>query len=405
VKGKGPTFARASVERRIKVQKTTCELISSIYKYSIKITAIIIMGQTRPPHLSLQQHKLGRPSPASKRAARHLESLAPSLGLGSGRFNAETLTSFCSAAGAMRAITGAVTSSQPCNLRKAARILSIFSESAASNLPSDCTTYVSAAADAASDHHNFLCGLVTDLGPHAYEGLVEGARERQVVVLDEVPAGGPHGSIEEVEVAVPADEKKGKKRTKEEVPHEDKAVAGVASHIPASPEIISEQRRKKKEKHSNKELLSVVKQEPDLVVEEGGGSERKKKKNKKEKHSDKEVASIVKQEPDVFVEEQLGREKKGKKKKENVVEVKGQIVSNGAVEQRFADGDKRRKRKLLSKVEGDPKGVKEEKMTSDGDLNSEMKKQKKRGRGDDGDSVQEQGEHKKEKKQRKESWV
>jgi hypothetical protein len=312
----------------------------------------------------------------------------------------------------MRAITGAVTSSQPCNLRKAARILSVFSEAAASYLPSDCTTYVSAAAEAASDHHNFLCGLVTDLGPHVFEGLVEGATERQGGGLDEVLAGGPHGSIEEAEVAVPADEKKSKKRKKEEEPHDYKAVAGVASHTPASPETISEQ-RKKKEKHSNKELLSVVKQEPDLVVEEGGGSERKKKKNKKEKHSDKEVASIVKQEPDLFVEEALESEKKGKKKKEkdhvnleeNVVEVKGQIVNNGVVEQGVADGDNKRKRKHHSKEEGDPNGVKAEKMASDGDLNSEKKKQKKRGRGDDDDNVQEQGEHKKKKKkkQRKES--
>jgi hypothetical protein len=53
----------------------------------------------------------------------------------------------------MRAITGAVLSSKPCSLAKAARILDLFADSAASNLPSsDAATYLHTAADATKNH-------------------------------------------------------------------------------------------------------------------------------------------------------------------------------------------------------------------------------------------------------------
>ncbi|KAK3159880.1 hypothetical protein QOZ80_1BG0052220 [Eleusine coracana subsp. coracana] len=315
----------------------------------------------------------------------------------------------------MRAITGSIVSSEHCPLLEAHHMLRRMCRSADTYLSSsDCLTYVYTLDEAIREQIKFVRRLGRQHGAaghdaRGYEGPVEGEGERWGGENNRDMVVHLHGSVEGAKVAVAADEKKSKKRKKVEDTHEDKA-AGVPSHAPASPEILFEQRRKK-EKHPSRELFSVVKQEPDLVVEEDVGTERKKK--KKEKHSDTQLAIVVKQEPGLVVEEELGSEKKSTKKKEmarvkleeQMVEVKGQIVSNGVAEQGgVADGEKRRKKKKHSEEEGNSKGVKqEEKLVADCDLDSEKKKKKKkRGRGDNDDNIQEQGDHKK-KKQRKES--
>lgn len=277
----------------------------------------------------------------------------------------------------MRAITGAVVSSRPCSLTEAHKFLNDLCSAPDSYLASsDCAAYVLALDDAIREQHRFLrrCGpaqkqqSAADLDADGYQRK----RERQGGEKDR--GGGPHGFVEEAKVGFADGEKKSKKRKKVEEPRVDKSVVGIGSHIPASPEILSEQRGTKKGKHSSKELLSIVKQEPDLVLEEELGSE-KKGKNKKEK---------------VRV-----------KLEEDVVEVKGQIVNNGVSDQGgTANREKERKKKKHSEEKGYLKGVKHnDKMSPDSDLNSERKKKdKKRGRGDD--DVQEHGDHKK-KKQRK----
>ncbi|XP_062206480.1 H/ACA ribonucleoprotein complex subunit 4-like [Phragmites australis] len=280
----------------------------------------------------------------------------------------------------MRAITGAVVSSKPCSLAKAARILALFADSAASHLPSsDCATYLRTAADATTHHHLFRRDLrssyqhgANNLDAHDYEVLEserknqDGGRNRDTAV----PAGGTHDSAAETELEIASGEKKikkRKKRKKKEDPHEDIPVPGVASHSTAS--------------HWNKEIVSDVKQEAGLVAEEELGSEKKKGKKKKEKDH-------VKLEEDVV----------------DVKEAKGQIVNNGAAEQGIAVGEKKRKKKRYAEEEGDTKDVKEknEKMVTDGDLDNDKKRKKKRGRGDHDDNGQEQAEHTK-KKQRKQS--
>jgi hypothetical protein len=92
---------------------------------------------------------------------------------------AKTLTPQPTSLSAAGAITGAIISSNPCVLRLAAVILTRFSDTAASHLPtSDCATYVRVAADAATNHHRYCHRLAANLDTHVFEGLPEGERER-----------------------------------------------------------------------------------------------------------------------------------------------------------------------------------------------------------------------------------
>lgn len=84
------------------------------------------------------------------------------------------------------------------------------------------------------------------------DGEVQGKEKNRGAVA---PIGGPCGSVEEEEeVAVATDDNESKKRKMEEDTYtsDDKAVAAVAPHSLASPEIQIEQRKKRKE--------------PDLIV-------------------------------------------------------------------------------------------------------------------------------------------
>ncbi|RLN22782.1 G patch domain-containing protein 4 [Panicum miliaceum] len=276
----------------------------------------------------------------------------------------------------MRAITGAVVSSEPCPLPKAFCILKRFYNSAAPNLPSaDCATYLHTVAEATREHGLLRRGLhanlqqgASNLEAYDYEGERKHQdRERKGDAA--VPTGGSNrDSAAEVELDAAAGEKKSKKKKNKEDRQQGRAVAGVESHTPSSPEIVKE---KRKEKHSIKEI-------------------------------------IASQEP---VDEELLSEKKSKKKKEKVRvkleeevrdanEVGGKIVNDGGLEQNVAGGEKKRKKKK-SEEEVNSKDVKqEEKMVSDGDLDSEKKRKKKRGRGDNDDNMLDQVEHTK-KKQRK----
>ncbi|KAJ1291863.1 hypothetical protein BS78_02G348900 [Paspalum vaginatum] len=284
----------------------------------------------------------------------------------------------------MRAITGAIVSSKPCSLAKAACVLERFSDSATSHLPSsDCAAYLRTAAEAASQHNLFRRdlrarlqqGAAANLDAHGHERPVEGDRKRQDREREggvAVPAGGSHrDSAARAEPEVASGEGKGKKKVKREDPQEDRAVAD--SHIPSSPVILSE-KRKKKEKHPDQETVVHVKLEPGLVVEEELGSEKKRKKKKEKDHVKLE------EEEDV-----------------NAVGGKIVVVDGGAGEQMVSGGEKKRKRKNHEKA------VKEEKaMVADGDLDTDEKnRRKKRGRGDHDDNAIEQVEHT--KKQRKQS--
>ncbi|OEL25283.1 hypothetical protein BAE44_0013699 [Dichanthelium oligosanthes] len=283
----------------------------------------------------------------------------------------------------MRAITGAVISSKPCSLAKAFRILNGFYNSAASDLPSaDCATYLLTAVDATKDHELFRRGLranqqqaAANLEAHDYEGEVKHQdRERKGDMA--VPTRGSHrDSAAEVELDVAAGEKKSKKKKNKEDRQEGRAVAGVESHIPSSPEITTEKR--KKQKHSIQENIVDVKQEPDLVAEEELVSEKKSKKKK-----EKDPVKV-------------------KKEARDVDEVGGKIAKDGRLEQNVAGGQKKSKKKKHEEEEVNSKSVKqEEKMVCDGDLGSENKRKKKRGRGENADNALQQVEHTK-KKQRK----
>ncbi|OEL15132.1 hypothetical protein BAE44_0023848 [Dichanthelium oligosanthes] len=281
----------------------------------------------------------------------------------------------------MRAITGAVISSKPCSIAKAGIILCRFYDSAASYLPSaDCATYLLTAADATQDLKVFRRGLranqqqgAANLEVHDYyEGDIKHQdRERKGGMA--VPTRGSHrDSCAEVEIDVAAAEKKSKKKNQEDR-QEGRAVAGIESHIPSSTGITGQKR--KKEKHSIQEIIVNVKQEPDLVADEELASEKKSKK-KKEKHR-------------VKLEEEVRDVNLGLK-----------IVNDDRLGQNVAGGEKKRKKKKHEEEEVYSKNVKQEKMSSDGDLDSEKKRKKKRGRGDNNDNALEQVEQTK-KKQRK----
>ncbi|PUZ51584.1 hypothetical protein GQ55_6G199600 [Panicum hallii var. hallii] len=278
----------------------------------------------------------------------------------------------------MRAITGAVVSSKPCSLPKAVRILHHFYDSAASNLPSaDCATYLRTAAEATREHGLFRRGLranqqqgAANLEAYDYEGQRK-HQDRERKGDTAVPAGGSHrDSAAEVELDAAAGEKKSKKKKNKEDRQQVRAVAGVESHIPSSPEIGKE---KRKEKILIKEIIAHVKQEP---VDEELLSEKKSKK-KKEKGR-------------VKLEEEA----------RDVNEVGGKIVNDGGLEQNVAGGEKKRKKKKHVEEISSKDVKQEEKMASDGDLDSEKKRKKKRGRVDNDDHMLEQVEHTK-KKQRK----
>ncbi|KAL6848326.1 hypothetical protein ACP4OV_022454 [Aristida adscensionis] len=283
----------------------------------------------------------------------------------------------------MRAITGAVVSSRPCPLRKAADILDKFSNSAAaSDLPSsDCAAYLRVAAEAVAEHFNFRRDLRRSLAARGSEGP-DGAEEQPRHRLgrdggDAAPVLA-YRSAAEAGLAAGGGGEKSKKKKK--IKEEDRwdglshltAVAGVAS-----PEIAAE-RRKKKERHSS----IVVKQEPDVVAEEEMGSEKKKDKKKKKKEKDH-----------VKVEEQATAP----------MEVDQHIINNGTAGEGMASGEKKRKKKKHAEEEGNVKGVeKKGNLVVGGDLGSEKKREKKRGRGDNDDNALEQVKHTK-KKQRKQS--
>ncbi|KAL5227234.1 hypothetical protein ABZP36_015499 [Zizania latifolia] len=129
----------------------------------------------------------------------------------------------------MRAITGAVLSSKPCSLAKAARILALFADS---YLPSsDAATYLRTAVDATTDHHLFR----RDLRRCCYHGAEDTDMK--------LPADG----------SAAADNKR--KRKKERQEDED----GSARH--RSPEITSE-KKGEEEKHSREHHKALhVKQE------------------------------------------------------------------------------------------------------------------------------------------------
>ncbi|PVH36961.1 hypothetical protein PAHAL_6G210300 [Panicum hallii] len=253
----------------------------------------------------------------------------------------------------MRAITGAVVSSKPYSLPKAVLILHHFYDSAA-----DCATYLRTAPEATREHGLFRRGLranqqqgAANLEAYDYEGERK-HQDRERKGDTAVPAGGSHrDSAAEVELDAAASEKKSKKKKNKEDRQQVRAVAGVESHIPSSSEIGKE---KRKEKISIKEIIAHVKQEP--------------------------------------VDEELLSEKKSKKKKE-----KGRVKLEE--EARDVNVKKRKKKKHVEEISS--KDVKqEEKMASDGDLDSEKKRKKKRGRVDNDNHMLEQVEHTK-KKQRK----
>ncbi|CAL4964639.1 unnamed protein product [Urochloa decumbens] len=280
----------------------------------------------------------------------------------------------------MRAITGAIVSSKPCSLVKAYRILDFFYNSDASDLLSaDCAAYISTATEAIREHEYFRRELrgnqqqgAANLEAHDYEGEMKHQdRERKG---DVAGSQSQRDSAAEVEPDVAAGEKKSKKKKNKEDRQHGGAVAGVESHIPTSPEI---GREKRKEKHPIKEIIVNVKQEPDLVVDEELLSEKKSKK-KKEKVR-------------VKLEGEAG----------DVDEVGGKIVKDGGSQQNVAGGEKKKKKKKHEEEQVNYKDVKqEEKMVCDGDLGSEKKRKKKRGRGENDDNALEQVEHTK-KKQRK----
>ncbi|CAO2174284.1 unnamed protein product [Urochloa humidicola] len=280
----------------------------------------------------------------------------------------------------MRAITGAIVSSEPCTLKKAYLIIGDFYNSAASDLPSaDCAVYLSTVTEAINDQYYYRRRLIRgtqqqgadNIEAHDYEGEVKHQdRERKE---DIASSQSQRNSSAEVEPDVAAGEKKSKKKKNKEDRQQGGAVAGVESRIPSS----TGTSREKKEKHPIKEIIISVKQEPDMVVDEELLNEKKSKK-KKEKGR-------------VKLEVEEG----------DVDEVGGKIVKDGGLHQSVDGGEKKRKKKKHEEKEPNYKDVKqEEKMVCDGDLDSEKKRKKKRGRGDNGDNAVEQVEHTK-KKQRK----
>lgn len=286
----------------------------------------------------------------------------------------------------MRAITGGVVSSRPCPLDKAARVLSLFSRSATSHLPSsDCHTYLRTAADATIQLLHFrdeLGGRHQQRGAkfdaHDYEDPVEGDRRHQDQASEgdmAVAADGSHrDSAAGAELDLASGKKKGKKKKKDGNPREDRAAARADSQIPPSPEMATEKRKKKK--HPNKEIIVDVKQEPSFVVEEELVSEKKKSKKEKEKDH--------------------------VKLEEDVNEVQEKIINDSPAGPRVARTESERKKKKHRQEEGGTEVVKEEKTIADGDLDIEKKRKKKRGSGDIYDNALEQVEHTK-KKQKKHS--
>ena len=278
----------------------------------------------------------------------------------------------------MRAITGAVVSSKSCSLSRAVSVLDEFYKSAASNLPSaDCATYLLTAAEATREHMLFRRVLranqqqgAANLEAYDYDGERE-HQDRERKGDTAAPTGGSHrDSAAEVELDAAAGEKKSKKKKNREDRQQGRAVACVESHVPSSPEIGKD---KREEKHSIKETIAHVKQEP---VGEELLSEKKNKK-KKEKGRVK------------LEEEARDGDEVGKK-----------IINDGGLEQNVAGGEKKRKKKKHEEEISSKDVKQEEKMVSDGDLDSEKKWRKKRGRGDNDDNSLQQVEHTK-KKQRK----
>jgi len=278
----------------------------------------------------------------------------------------------------MRAITGAVVSSKSCSLSRAVSVLDEFYKSAASNLPSaDCATYLLTAAEATREHMLFRRVLranqqqgAANLEAYDYDGERE-HQDRERKGDTAAPTGGSHrDSAAEVELDAAAGEKKSKKKKKnKEDGQQGRAVAGVESHIPSSPEIGKE---KRKEKHSIKEITAHVKQEP---VDKELLSEKNKKKKEKGR---------VKLEEEARDGDEVGTK----------------IVNDGWLDQNVAGGEKKRKKKKHEEEISSKDVKQEEKMVSDGDLDSEKKWRKKRGRGDNDDNSLQQVEHTK-KKQRK----
>ncbi|CAN6301611.1 unnamed protein product [Urochloa humidicola] len=221
----------------------------------------------------------------------------------------------------MRAITGAIVSSEPCALKKAYRIIADFYNSAASDLLSaDCAVYLRTVTEAFRDQNYYRRRLLRgtqqqgadNIEAHDYEGEVKHRdRERKE---DIAGSQSQRDSAAEVEPDVAAGEKKSKKKKNKEDRQQGGAVAGIESRIPSSPGTS----REKKEKHPIKEIIVGVKQEPDLVVDEELLNEKKSKK-KKEKGRVKlevdEVDGMVGYTKVLTVRRRKGRKRSMKKRK------------------------------------------------------------------------------------------
>ncbi|KAL5220747.1 hypothetical protein ABZP36_025460 [Zizania latifolia] len=245
----------------------------------------------------------------------------------------------------MRAITGAVLSSKPCSLAKAARILALFADTAASYIPSDAATYLRTAADATNDHHLFRRDL------RRYHHGADGTD----VAL---PADG----------SAAADSKSSKKKKKERQEDDD----GSARH--RSPEIASD----KKSNHSYKathvkhEVQEVPLGPPDTDFLPGKpiGHQSHNNRKKQQQHEDHE--DNVKQQMVVHdLASEQGIPSLGKNKRNN------------------------KKRPQEEVVRKDDKGttviaVDSGTSAAEQGVTSENKRKKKRGRGDDNENNQEQ---------------
>ncbi|KAF0898934.1 hypothetical protein E2562_012639 [Oryza meyeriana var. granulata] len=166
----------------------------------------------------------------------------------------------------MRAITGAVLSSRPCLLAKAARILTRFVDSAASHLPSpNAATYLRTASDAADAHHLFR----RDLRTYHHHGVSASASDRKTKKAMVAPALTPASASaserkihkdrhskesathvkQEVEEIASPEKKRNKKKHPEEVKTDEKRTvvsAGDLASLAAEQGLASEKKRKKK---------------------------------------------------------------------------------------------------------------------------------------------------------------
>ncbi|CAO2198603.1 unnamed protein product [Urochloa humidicola] len=251
----------------------------------------------------------------------------------------------------MRAITGAIVSSEPCLLRKAYRIINFFCNSAASDLLSDdCAAYLSTVNQAIADHEWYRGRLLrgtqqqgaNNIEAHDYEGEVKHqGRERKG---DITGSQSQRDSAAEVEPDLAAGEKKSKKKKNKEDHHQDRErkgdIAGSQSQRDSAAEVepVIAGGEKKSKKKKNKE----DRQEGGAVagVESRIPSSPRTSREKKEKHPIKEVVISAKQEPDLVADEELLNEKKSKKKMEkgrvkleveegDADEVGGKIVKDG----------------------------------------------------------------------------